>query len=357
MYVVPANASGGVYILLLIWLHLHVILRMSPSKFVVKCGNFAVLVDLHVLPLGSTEDASWFCVQHQEEVSEMIRDTVDQRVRRFLDSRQQKCQSKQGKSLTMANPICIKGERFRLVAYFLKRHVNLRCVGKWQLGELRVFPERLVVCASVPEDGGKANLTVMEHSGQSNSEYFSGPGETQNPLNSSAITKRNTLQKIAKKASALAHPGQWVPGEWKQQGAPPLFAPMETEVGCGVDSPLHCPRSGEHVVGAAVGPEGTEGDQRTNRSLTSTHALPSEGAWHGGPTPSGESAAPPRAKLSWGRRGRPRPQEEGQGAKKVFFGQAPAAPSEVITKTHSAESSTHASSKMSPLACPALGPA
>lgn len=34
--------------------------------FVLQCGNFAVLVDLHVLPLGGQEDASWFTTDHIE---------------------------------------------------------------------------------------------------------------------------------------------------------------------------------------------------------------------------------------------------------------------------------------------------
>lgn len=32
--------------------------------FVLQCGNFAVLVDLHVLPLGGQEEAGWFTVDH-----------------------------------------------------------------------------------------------------------------------------------------------------------------------------------------------------------------------------------------------------------------------------------------------------
>lgn len=34
--------------------------------FVLQCGNFAVLVDLHILPLGGQEDASWFTTDHIE---------------------------------------------------------------------------------------------------------------------------------------------------------------------------------------------------------------------------------------------------------------------------------------------------
>lgn len=35
-------------------------------SFVLQCGNFAVLVDLHVLPLGGPEDTSWFTEDHIE---------------------------------------------------------------------------------------------------------------------------------------------------------------------------------------------------------------------------------------------------------------------------------------------------
>ncbi|KAG5830978.1 hypothetical protein ANANG_G00299010 [Anguilla anguilla] len=188
---------------------------------------------------GLGEEASWFTEQHKEEVCQMIRDAVDQRVRHFLETRHQRGQPKQRKGSASASPVCIKGERIRLAAYFMKRHVNLRCVGPRRRGELRVFPERLVVCASVPADaaeggggggggGEEADPTAMEHS---KSEYFAGHHETQDPLNSSAITKRITLQKIAKKASAQAHPCPRVPGGRDQQGAPPLPLPWKLKQG------------------------------------------------------------------------------------------------------------------------------
>ncbi|KAJ8360358.1 hypothetical protein SKAU_G00168830 [Synaphobranchus kaupii] len=320
----------------------HTILRMSPTKFVVKCGNFAVLVDLHVLPPGLREEASWFAEQHKEEVCEMIRDAVDHRVRLFLETRHQRVQPKQKKALTPTNPICIKGERFRLAAYFMKRHVNLRCVGRRHQGELRVFPERFIVCASIPEDaaerGRKADLTVVEHGGQSKSEYFSGHHETEDPLNSSAITKRNTLQKIAKKAGSQAHPSQRVLGGWDQQGAPPFSAPMETEAGC---------RAASDVLGVGT-MEGRE--DGTNGAQSSSEPPPPEKTsirngpqrdepWpaprHGCTAPGGGSAEPPQAEPGKGRRGRAASQEEGERAKRMCFGQAPVSPNEVITKTHS----------------------
>ncbi|XP_060896978.1 protein SLX4IP-like [Labrus mixtus] len=97
------------------------------------------------------------------------------------------------------------GERFSLVANFLKRHFNLRCIVKQRYGDLRVFPERYVVCASCPEDAsalsGNPSPAASEQKEQSRSEYFSRVGETQEPLNSSTKTKKTALQKIAKQAS------------------------------------------------------------------------------------------------------------------------------------------------------------
>ncbi|XP_064172973.1 protein SLX4IP [Anguilla rostrata] len=327
---------------------------MCPTKFVLKCGNFAVLVDLHVLPPGLGEEASWFTEQHKEEVCQMIRDAVDQRVRHFLETSHQRGQPKQRKGSASASPVCVKGERIRLAAYFMKRHVNLRCVGPRRRGELRVFPERLVVCASVPADaaergggggggGEEADLTAMEHS---KSEYFAGHHETQDPLNSSAITKRITLQKIAKKASAQAHPCPRVPGGRDQQGAPPLSVAMETEAGGGASNEELGDGAEEGEMGGEDGGSGAQ----TSAGAPRPEGAPIRNGPRGerpGPAPrqgcrapGGELAEPPQAELGEGRGGRARLLEEGQRAKRACSGQAPASPSQVITKTRSAESSS-----------------
>ncbi|XP_077907536.1 protein SLX4IP isoform X2 [Ictidomys tridecemlineatus] len=39
---------------------------MASKKFAVKCGTFAVLVDLHISPQGSNKDTSWFSEQKKE---------------------------------------------------------------------------------------------------------------------------------------------------------------------------------------------------------------------------------------------------------------------------------------------------
>ncbi|XP_027628627.1 protein SLX4IP isoform X3 [Tupaia chinensis] len=39
---------------------------MASQKFAIKRGNFAVLVDLHILSQGSNKDTSWFSEQKKE---------------------------------------------------------------------------------------------------------------------------------------------------------------------------------------------------------------------------------------------------------------------------------------------------
>ncbi|XP_026165656.1 protein SLX4IP [Mastacembelus armatus] len=177
---------------------------MAPLKFVIKCGNFAVLVDLHILPLGGQEDASWFTMDNIEEVTSLVRDAVDQRVKQYTESLHNRRQPKQKKELAPASAFFVKGKNFNLVANFLKRHMNLRCIVKQIYGDLRVFPERYVVCVSCPEDAsahhGNPSLAATELGEQSRSEYFSRVGETQESLNSPTKTKKTVLQKIAKQA-------------------------------------------------------------------------------------------------------------------------------------------------------------
>ncbi|XP_053568124.1 protein SLX4IP [Bombina bombina] len=120
---------------------------MKANKLVVKCGNFAVLVDLHVLPQGSSKDTSWFSDHEKEEVCMLLKETIDSRVKQHIESRKQQGQMK-CKEYTQTSPLFLKGDQIRIAAYFIKRWVNLRCVVKKQYRELHVFPDRFVVCAS-----------------------------------------------------------------------------------------------------------------------------------------------------------------------------------------------------------------
>uniref|UniRef100_A0AAZ1X2G0 SLX4 interacting protein n=1 Tax=Oreochromis aureus TaxID=47969 RepID=A0AAZ1X2G0_OREAU len=173
-----------------------------PGLLQGTCGNYAVLVDLHVLSLGGQEDTSWFTTSHIEEVTTLVQDSVDQRVKQYTEFLRSRRQPKQKKELASASAFSVKGEKFNLVANFLKRHSSLRCIVKQ---DLRVFPERYVVCVSRPEDASahhrNPSLPATELCEQSRSEYFSSVGETHEPLNSPTKTKKTVLQKIAKQAS------------------------------------------------------------------------------------------------------------------------------------------------------------
>ncbi|XP_064411793.1 protein SLX4IP [Latimeria chalumnae] len=144
-------------------------MRMPANKFVVKCGNFAVLVDLHILPQGPSQDTSWFADHHKEEVSLLLKDTIDTRIKQYLEARRQHGQTKQNKEFTQANPRCMKGENFHLAAYFIKRHVNLKCIVKQRGQELRVFPDRFVVCLNPckaePPNNTELKKALEEESG------------------------------------------------------------------------------------------------------------------------------------------------------------------------------------------------
>ena len=119
---------------------------MASKKFAVKCGNFAVLVDLHVLPQGSNRDSSWFSEQKKEEVCLLLKETIDSRVKEYVGIYKQRKPS--SAEFTRSSPLSLKGYGFQITAYFLKRGIHLHCIQNSQNTELRVFPERFVVCVS-----------------------------------------------------------------------------------------------------------------------------------------------------------------------------------------------------------------
>ncbi|XP_064864517.1 uncharacterized protein LOC115125485, partial [Oncorhynchus nerka] len=195
-------------------------------------------------------------------------------------------QPKHKRELPRANPLCVKGRRVSLVANFVKRHFNLRCIVKHQYGELRVFPERYVVCVSRLEDASANPTPAVTVSQSTESQYFSRPAaETRDELNSSTITKRSSLQKIARHANARPRPETQplpcgsvlvknlhseqnrVPGEQVPEPQPPTDQPRLT-----TDAVLphgHPTTSTDPTVQAgAVGGVGlTEGKQRESVGL------------------------------------------------------------------------------------------
>ncbi|XP_024866466.1 protein SLX4IP isoform X2 [Kryptolebias marmoratus] len=204
---------------------------MAPIKFVIKCGNFAVLVDLHVLPLGPQESADWFAATRTQEVAALVRDAVEQRVKLYAELLHDRKRPKQRKELPPAPAFSVRGENFNLMANFLKRHSSLRCVVQQ---DLRLFPERYVVCVSCPEDAlanhRNPSLAAAEPREQTRSEYFSSVGGTHGFLHCPTKTKKPALQKTAKQGSVQGKiSGSTLEGEQMDQEARPENQAEESE--------------------------------------------------------------------------------------------------------------------------------
>ncbi|XP_039572880.1 protein SLX4IP isoform X2 [Passer montanus] len=181
---------------------------MASNKFVIKCGNFAVLVDVHILPQGSIKDTSWFSDHEKEwflfqEVCKLLEEVVASRVRHYLEAPKQRGQWKpmeQGSS----GPLFLTANSLHITAYFMKRWVNLRCALGKHYRELRVFPEKFIVCVSkldfdpsawTCDDGG-----LKEELSNGTSEYFTESAENKKrKISLSEQIKRDILRKIVKR--------------------------------------------------------------------------------------------------------------------------------------------------------------
>ncbi|KAF0884951.1 SLX4I protein, partial [Crocuta crocuta] len=163
------------------------------------CGNFAVLVDLHILPQGSNKDTSWFSEQKKEEVCLLLKETIDSRVKEYLEVRKQHRPS--NTEFTRSSPLTLKGYGFQITAYFLKRGIRLLCCRSSQSTELRVFPDRFVVCVSQLSFShdlmASQSEELTEGALHGASDYFAECAES--PLPPNAKCKRNTLKEIVRR--------------------------------------------------------------------------------------------------------------------------------------------------------------
>ncbi|KAM7027685.1 protein SLX4IP isoform 1-T2 [Passerculus sandwichensis] len=177
---------------------------MASNKFVIKCGNFAVLVDVHILPQGSSKDTSWFSDHEKEEVCRLLEEVVASRVKHYLEARKQRGQWKpmeQGSS----GPLFLTANSLHITAYFMKRWVNLRCALGKRYRELRVFPEKFIVCVSkldfdpsacTCDNGG----LQKEELSNGTSEYFTESAENKKlKISLSEQIKQDILRKIVKR--------------------------------------------------------------------------------------------------------------------------------------------------------------
>ncbi|NXN59800.1 SLX4I protein, partial [Rynchops niger] len=173
--------------------------------FIFQCGNFAVLVDVHISPQGSSEDTSWFSDHEKEEVCMLLEEVVASRVKHYLEVPKQRGQ---GKSMQHApsGPLFLTANSFHITAYFMKRWVNLRCAVGKHYRELRVFPERFIICVSKLEFDPSAwtceNGVLVEELSNGTSEYFTESAENKKlKISLNEQIKQDILKKIVKRTN------------------------------------------------------------------------------------------------------------------------------------------------------------
>ncbi|NWJ07728.1 SLX4I protein, partial [Crypturellus undulatus] len=173
--------------------------------FSFQCGNFAVLVDVHILPQGSSRDTSWFSDHEKEEVCMLLEDAVASRVKHYLETPKQHGQGKSMDHATSA-PFFLTGNRFHIAAQFMKRWVNLRCAMGKRYRELRVFPERFVVCISKLESDPSpwtCENGALKEVSNGTSEYFTESAENEKlKLSTTQKIKQDILKEIVNRTKA-----------------------------------------------------------------------------------------------------------------------------------------------------------
>ncbi|NWH53741.1 SLX4I protein, partial [Fregata magnificens] len=168
-----------------------------------QCGNFAVLVDVHILPQGSSKDTSWFSDHEKEEICMLLEEVVASRVKHYLEAPKQRGQWKSMEH-TPSGPLFLTANSFHITAYFVKRWVNLRCAVGKRYRDLRVFPERFIVCVSKLECNPSAwtceNGVLKEELSNGTSEYFTESAEHKKlKISLNEQIKQDILKEIVKR--------------------------------------------------------------------------------------------------------------------------------------------------------------
>ncbi|NXM60351.1 SLX4I protein, partial [Illadopsis cleaveri] len=171
--------------------------------FFFQCGNFAVLVDVHILPQGSSKDTSWFSDPEKEEVCKLLEEVVASRVKHYLEAPKQRGQGKPTEHGS-SGPLFLTANSLHITAYFMKRWVNLRCALGKRYRDLRVFPEKFIVCVSKLDFDPSAwtcdSGELVEELSNGTSEYFTESAENKKPkISLSEQIKQDILRKIAKR--------------------------------------------------------------------------------------------------------------------------------------------------------------
>ncbi|KAM6404776.1 protein SLX4IP isoform 2-T2 [Pluvialis apricaria] len=135
-----------------------------------------------------------------KEVCMLLEEVVASRVKHYLEAPKQRGQWK-----SMENgPLFLTANSFHITAYFMKRWVNLRCAVGKHYRELRVFPDRFIVCVSKLESDPSAwtceNGVLKEELSNGTSEYFTKSAENGKlKINLDEQIKQDILKQIVKR--------------------------------------------------------------------------------------------------------------------------------------------------------------
>nr|XP_014352757.1 PREDICTED: protein SLX4IP isoform X2 [Latimeria chalumnae] len=315
-----------------------------------------------------------------KEVSLLLKDTIDTRIKQYLEARRQHGQTKQNKEFTQANPRCMKGENFHLAAYFIKRHVNLKCIVKQRGQELRVFPDRFVVCLNPckaePPNNTELKKALETPAEGGTSQYFAGYQKGNLNVSVNTQKKREALTSIVKKLKPKAIKstlledyqedfikeslGSVLLGKQNMKGANGTASePTRTEDRRAgqADNYINTAQSSTQLPLLEL--ENDTGERQPDEVNNRQQLHPPEqlkiGLLSSDPAYSSESALPDPSqsqgvsKAQRKRRGHYFQEEVDNKAKRVIFEEALVTPSEFIMEADSADSLRQASTKRLPL--------
>ncbi|NWV52699.1 SLX4I protein, partial [Daphoenositta chrysoptera] len=135
-----------------------------------------------------------------QEVCKLLEEVVASRVRHYLEAPKQHGQWKPMEHGS-SGPLFLTANSLHITAYFMKRWVNLRCALGKRYRELRVFPEKFIVCVSKLDfDPGvwACDNGILKELSNGTSEYFTESAENKK-ISLREQIKQDILKKIAKR--------------------------------------------------------------------------------------------------------------------------------------------------------------
>ncbi|NXV06027.1 SLX4I protein, partial [Cettia cetti] len=138
-----------------------------------------------------------------QEVCKLLEEVVASRVKYYLETPKQRGQWKPMEHGS-SGPLFLTANSLHITAYFMKRWVNLRCALGKRYRELRVFPEKFIVCVSKLDFDPSAwtcdSDGLKEELSNGTSEYFNESAENKKlKISLSEQIKQDILRKIVKR--------------------------------------------------------------------------------------------------------------------------------------------------------------